>query len=74
MAKLERAVENTRCRRCLFGFFTLIQLLDGPERYGALIFFDTMPSGGGTSRPRAFERFSHGTTRRQLAYTGSMIR
>jgi hypothetical protein len=27
-----------------FGFLTLIQVLDGPERYGAFSFFDTMPS------------------------------
>jgi hypothetical protein len=28
-----------------FGFLTLIQVLDGPERYGAFSFFETMPSG-----------------------------
>jgi hypothetical protein len=27
-----------------FGFFTLIQVFDGPERYGASSFFETMPS------------------------------
>src|SRR5262249_50015095 len=27
-----------------FGFLTLIQVFDGPERYGAFSFFDTMPS------------------------------
>jgi hypothetical protein len=26
------------------GFFTLIQSRDGPDRYGAVIRFDTMPS------------------------------
>src|SRR5215510_1599226 len=27
-----------------FGFLTLIQVLDGPEQYGAFSFFETMPS------------------------------
>jgi len=27
-----------------FGFLTLIQVLDGPERYGAFSLFETIPS------------------------------
>jgi len=28
-----------------FGFLTLIQVFDGPERYGAFSFFETIPAG-----------------------------
>jgi hypothetical protein len=47
----------TRVAAAAFGFLTLIQLLDGLERYGAVSRFDAMPSSGGRSRPRAFELF-----------------
>jgi hypothetical protein len=38
----ERALNHPRCRRCL-RILDLIHILEGPERYGALSFFETMP-------------------------------
>jgi hypothetical protein len=35
---------TTRVAADAFGFLTLIQVLDGPERYGAFSFFETIPS------------------------------
>ena len=34
----------TRVAAGAFGFLTLIHVLDGPERYGAFSFFETIPS------------------------------
>jgi hypothetical protein len=35
---------NARVAAGAFGFLTLIQVFDGPERYGASSLFETMPS------------------------------
>jgi hypothetical protein len=41
---LDQSPSTTRIAAGAFGFLTLIQVFDGPERFGASIFFETMPS------------------------------
>ena len=37
-------INDIRRAAAAFGFFTFIQTLEGPERYGAFSFFETIPS------------------------------
>ena len=43
----------TRVAAGAFGFLTLIHILDGPERYGAFSFFETIPSA------QVYKRLKH---------------
>ena len=44
---------TARVAAAAFGFLTLIQVLNGPDRYGAFSFFETIPS-----RPSLFSRLA----------------